>query len=104
MAGQSTVKRAKRDPMAGYVPLDWTGYSELSKSEQESIETQRRDLWRHGIRDPLLTLMAFEFGATLEIMKRARSPKSPPSGSRGRAVISPTNIPRTGRRSKGRPS
>jgi hypothetical protein len=57
--------------MKGYKPLDWSGESKLSKDEQEVVEHQRQDLWRHGIRKPMLTRMAFEFGAVV-CMLRAR--------------------------------
>lgn len=56
----------RTSPLAGYVPLDWSGESVLSQEEQDMVEIQRKDLWRHGIRtEPMLTRMAFEFGAVV---------------------------------------
>lgn len=59
----------KRGPIASveaYTPLNWSGPSELSEDEQEIVEIQRRDLWRHGIRrEPQLTEMAFMFAAAI---------------------------------------
>jgi hypothetical protein len=61
--------RTKEDKMKGYEPLAWPSDSKLSKAEQEAVELQRRDLWRHGIRkEPQLTKLAFEFGATLSML------------------------------------
>lgn len=57
----------KRDnKMHGYAPLAWDSKSALSRDEQEMVEIQRRDLWRHGVRtEPNLTRMAFEFAAVV---------------------------------------
>ena len=65
------AKKEKKNALDGYVPLKWDGPSDLSKDEQETVEIQRRDLWRHGVRtEPLLTRMAFEFAATLCSLRR----------------------------------
>lgn len=65
-----------------YAPLAWPADSLLSPSEQATVESQRRTLWDHGIqREPLLTRMAFEFGAAI-----VASPCHPHSVSRGRAA------------------
>jgi hypothetical protein len=62
--------RAKRDGLTGYKPLVWPESSSLSAEEQECVELQRRDLWRHGIRkQPMLDKLAFEFGAVMCIMR-----------------------------------
>lgn len=46
---------------------------ELTASEREVIETQRKDLWKHGIRkQPLLDQMAFEFGYVICAFRAAR--------------------------------
>lgn len=58
--------------MAGYEPLTWEG-SELDREQQETIEAQRRDIWRHGIRDPLLTQMAFEFAYLICVRRAAKA-------------------------------
>jgi hypothetical protein len=76
--------------LRGYKPLDWSGPSVLTPYEQEIVELQRRDLWRHGIRkEPLLTRMAFEFAATLlslraqqqQQQQQAQSPNPSPKES-----------------------
>jgi hypothetical protein len=65
------VRRSKADD--GYVPLDWSAKSALSRDEQEMVEIQRKDLWRKGIRtEPLLTQMALEFAACICMMKAAK--------------------------------
>lgn len=70
-------RKTYHDEMKGYVPLDWPSDSQLSKEEQEAVEGQRRDIWRHGIRtEPMLTRMAFEFGATICILRATPSPSS----------------------------
>lgn len=46
----------------GYAPLTWDADSKLSKSEQEAVERNRRDLYRGGVRGKNLERMAFEFG------------------------------------------
>ena len=59
--------------MKGYKPIDWTGPSKLSLDEQEIVEIMRRDLWGHGVRkEPQLTRMAFEFGATCCALRAKR--------------------------------
>jgi hypothetical protein len=64
--------RLKPDKLKGYKALSWPADSKLSQDEQEAVELQRRDLWRHGIKkEPMLTQLAFEFGAVLCMMKRA---------------------------------
>ncbi len=40
---------ARVDALKGYVLLTWGADSELSGGEQETIEAQRRDLWRSGV-------------------------------------------------------
>ena len=58
--------RASQASIRGYTPIDWSGPSQLTKDEQEIVEIQRRDLYRHGIRkEPMLTRMAFEFAAVI---------------------------------------
>jgi hypothetical protein len=58
-------------PLEEYEPLTWDADSTLGPDEQAAIEAQRRDLWTKGIRlEPVLTRMAFEFGA-LACMRRA---------------------------------
>lgn len=65
--------RTKVDALRGYKPLDWSGPSELSPEERETVEAQRRDLWRHGIRtEPMLTRMAFEFAAVISMSRAAK--------------------------------
>lgn len=61
--------------MRGYKPLSWDADSQLSREEQEAVETQRRDLWRHGIRkQPMLDRMAFEFGAVVCMLRSGDRP------------------------------
>lgn len=61
--------------MKDYAPLVWTKDSQLSPVEQETVERNRRELWRNGVRtEPNLTRMAFEFGA-VETMLRTANPK-----------------------------
>jgi hypothetical protein len=56
--------------MKGYVPLVWGTDSRLSLHEQEMVELQHKDLWRHGVRtEPQLTRMAFEFGAVVVMLQ-----------------------------------
>lgn len=63
----------RADPLAGYTPLAWGADSSLSKDQQEIVEAQRKDLWRHGIRkEPLLTQMAFEFAAVICMQRAAK--------------------------------
>jgi hypothetical protein len=58
---------------AEYVPLEWPADSKLSGAEQAHVDRERRSLWDHGIRrEPLLTRMAFEFGAVATMLSRAR--------------------------------
>jgi hypothetical protein len=50
--------------MVDYVPLTWPADTLLSDDEREHVDRERRSLWDHGVRkEPLLTRMAFEFGA-----------------------------------------
>jgi hypothetical protein len=63
--------------MEGYEPLTWDAESLLGPQEQETIEHQRRDLWRAGIREPTLTRMAFEFGAVITMLRGAKSDGDP---------------------------
>jgi hypothetical protein len=59
--------------MQGYKPLEWATDSTLTAEERETIETQRRDLWRNGVKtEPLLTRMAFEFGAVITMRRAAK--------------------------------
>jgi hypothetical protein len=67
------MRRAKKDVMAGYEPLTWEPDSELDRDQQQTIEWQRRDIWRHGIRDPLLTQMAFEFAYLICVQRAAKA-------------------------------
>jgi hypothetical protein len=65
--------RARPSSMIGYVPLAWEADSMLTRDEQAIVEAQRRDLWRHGVRtEPLLTRMAFEFGAVICMQRAAK--------------------------------
>lgn len=66
----------------GYVPLEWAGQSKLTAEEQAAVESQRRQLWRHGIRqEPMLTRMAFEFGYALTAMRHAAEKKKKKTAS-----------------------
>ena len=50
--------------------MKWDGESKLSKDEQATVEAQRKDLWRGGVRkEPALTRMAFEFAAVIHMLK-----------------------------------
>ncbi len=65
-----------RGDLKWYVPLAWDADSALSADEQRDVETNRKDLWRNGVRtEPNLTRMAFEFGACQAAMRSA-----PPNG------------------------
>ncbi len=68
------MKRKSNDRLKGYKPLAWTKDSQLSKHEQDIVEHQRQDLYEHGIKEPQLTRMAFEFGAVIVMMQS--TPKS----------------------------
>jgi len=62
--------RGKKDDLAGYKPMTWEKDSKLSKDEQETVESQRKDLWRGGVRtEPLLIRMAFEFAAVIHMSR-----------------------------------
>lgn len=65
--------RSRPDRLAGYTPLTWDAESTLSADEQATIEAQRKDLWRGGIRtEPQLTEMAFEFAAVICMQRAAK--------------------------------
>lgn len=67
------MRRAPKDAMVGYEPLAWEEDSELDRHQQETIEAQRREIWRHGIREPLLTQMAFEFAYLICVQRAAKA-------------------------------
>jgi hypothetical protein len=65
------MKRPKADD--GYVPLTWTKDDTLPQVDRDTIDAQRKDLWRGGIRtEPLLTRMAFEFAAVIAMQRAAK--------------------------------
>jgi hypothetical protein len=64
------MPHVKTDAMAGYEPLTWDVDSELGAEEQATIENERRQLWRKGVRGALLEQLAYEFAAVI-CMKRA---------------------------------
>jgi len=69
-----TGARTKPDALRGYKPLGWSFPSSLSAEEQETVEAQRRDLWRNGIRtEPMLTRMAFEFAAVITMNRASKA-------------------------------
>ena len=56
----------------GYRPLVWSENCELTADERETIEAQRKDLWRNGIRkQPMLDRMAYEFAYVICALKGA---------------------------------
>jgi hypothetical protein len=64
----------RADLMSGYTALAWDADSSLSLDERATVEAQRRDLWRHGIRtEPNLTRMAFEFAAVICMHRAAKA-------------------------------
>lgn len=63
----------RTDALKGYKPIEWGADSVLSADQRAIVEGQRKDLWRHGIRtEPVLTHMAFEFGAVICMQRAAR--------------------------------
>ena len=62
----------KPKPMTEYTPMTWDSESKLSKDEQETVESQRRQLWAKGVRtQPNLDRMAFEFAAIITMLRSA---------------------------------
>ncbi len=58
--------------LEGYQPFEWSAESQLTAAERGIVETQRKDLWRNGIRkQPMLDRMAFEFGYVICALKGA---------------------------------
>ena len=79
MTTPTEAERAK-----AYTPLTWDADSKLSADEQAAVEINRRHLFEHGVtREPLLTRMAFEFGA-VQCMLRAEPKKRPAKKTRKR--------------------
>lgn len=57
---------------AEYEPLEWPAGCELSSEERAEVETQRRKLWRDGVRDPKATLLACQRAAVVCFQRAAR--------------------------------
>jgi hypothetical protein len=66
------MPHGKTDAMAGYEPLTWEADSELGAEEQATIENERRQLWRKGVRGALLEQLAYEFAAVICMQRAAR--------------------------------
>jgi hypothetical protein len=66
-------RKAKPDPLDGYEPLKWDADSTLGPEEQQTIEEQRRDMWRKGLRGALLEQLAFEFAAVICMRRAAKA-------------------------------
>lgn len=66
------MPRGKTDAMEGYQPLTWEADSDLGPEERETIENERRQLWRKGVRGVMLEELAFEFAFVITCQRLAK--------------------------------